>query len=184
MLSLSSEEGKRLADRLGDAPALPAGGEAPAVPLDGGPARIDDATAAYVAAMRAPFEGLRQAEAQLAGLMVLAAASGQAVAGHPMLEMAAEAVREASDGVRAARVPPRARHHHVHVLRALEEIEIAVAAARRCLVRRDEKAVAAAIAPLRSAHRHLIWATGALPGFEIVALSQACCAQHAALPPQ
>jgi hypothetical protein len=36
------------------------------------------------------------------------------------------------------------------------------------------------LGPLRAAHRHLLWATAALPGFEVVALSQACCAQHAA----
>jgi len=33
--------------------------------------------------------------------------------------------------------------------------------------------------PLRAAYRHLQWATGALPGFEVVALSQGCCGAHA-----
>jgi hypothetical protein len=177
MSSLSTYEGKRLADRLTDPPTLPLAGAADVPnPMT---AAIDDATAAYVADTRPAFDGLRQAEAQLAGLMVLAAASGQAIAGHPMLEMATEAVREAADEIQSVRVPPRAKHHHVHVLQAVDEIALALGAARRCLVRRDEAAVAAVIGPLRSAHQHLLWATGALPGFEVVALSQACCAQHA-----
>jgi hypothetical protein len=179
---LSAHEGKRLADRLNDLPLAPAAcvDEAPAVCA---PAEIDDATAAYVAAMRGPFELLRQAEAQIAGLMVLATATGAAIAGHPMLDLAAEAASEAEDGLRAERVPERARHHHHHVLQALHGIRQAVAAARRCLVGRDEIAIDAVIGPLRVAHQNLLWATGALPGFEIVALSQACCARHAATRP-
>jgi hypothetical protein len=178
MQKLSAYEGKRLADRLIDPPFLPlaAADEAPIEPTA---TEIDDATAAYVADTRSAFDGLRQAEAQLAGLMVLAAASGQAIAGHPMLEMATEAVREAADGIRSVKVPRRAGHHHAHVLQALDQIQLALMAARRCLRCRDETAVAAVIAPLRSAHQHLLWATRALPGFEVVALSQACCAQHA-----
>ena len=178
---LSTQDGKRLADRLSDCPTAPGGGGDPA-PMVCAPAEIDDATAGYVAAMRHPFELLRQAEAQIAGLMVLATASGQAIAGHPMLELAAAAQREAEDGIRAVRVPEPARHHHLHVLEALNEIRRTVAASRRCLARRDEAAIDAVIDPLRRAHRHLLWATGALPGFEIVALSQACCAQHATRP--
>jgi hypothetical protein len=179
MLHLSAREGKRLSNRLIDPPTMPIG-PADAAPADCRPARIDDATAAYVAAMRDPFELLRQAEAQIAALLVLASASGQAIAGHPMLDLAAEATREAEDGIRAVRVPARAHHHHRHVLEALRNIQLAVSAARRCLVRRDEAAIDAVLGPLRAAHQNLIWATGALPGFEIVALSQACCAQHAA----
>ena len=181
MPSLSTSAGKRFADRLIDPPSLPLGAAAD-VPMDATKTEIDDATAAYVAGTRASFDGLRQAEAQLAGLMVLAAASGQAIAGHPMLDMVSEAVREAADGIRAVKAPPAARHHHAHVLQALDGIWLALGSARRCLVRRDEKAVAAVIAPLRSAHQHLLWATAALPGFEVVALSQACCAQHTIAP--
>jgi hypothetical protein len=176
---LSTREGKRLADRLNDLPNAPAGhiDEAPPVCRVG---NVDDATAAYIAEMRDPFELLRQAEAQVAGLMVLAAASHQAIALHPMLDLAAEAAREAEDGVRSARVPERARHHHGHVLKALQSIQCAITAARRCIVRGDDAAIDAVIGPLRATHQNLLWAIGALPGFEVVALSQACCAQHAA----
>jgi hypothetical protein len=179
MLKLSARDGKRFADRLIDPPDFPLA-ELPAQPTPCPPDGIDDATAAYVAALRDPFELLRQAEAQLAGLMVLATTSGQAIAGHPMLDLAAEAVREAEDGIRAARVPAPAHHHHIHVLQAMRDLRTAITAARRCLVRGDETAIDAVLDPLRAAHQHLLWSTGALPGFEIVALSQSCCAQHAA----
>jgi hypothetical protein len=179
MLKLSAQDGKRLADRLIDPPAplfVDTTEESAPCPMGA----VDDATAAYVASMRAPFELLRQAESQLAGLLVLATASRQAIAGHPMLDLGAEAIREAEEGIRAVRVPGRARHHHAHVLEAMRAIQAAIQAARRCLMRGDETAIDAVLGPLRAAHQNLLWATGALPGFEIVALSQACCAQHAA----
>jgi len=179
MLRLSQRDGKRFADRLIDPPDFPLT-DLPAEPVPSPAAGIDDATAAYMAALRDPFELLRQAEAQLAGLMVLATASGQAIAGHPMLDLAAEAIREAEDGIRAAKVPTPARHHHMHLLQAMRDLRTATTAARRCLVRDDETAIDAVLDPLRAAHQHLLWATGALPGFEIVALSQSCCAQHVA----
>jgi len=178
MLRLSARDGKRLADRLIDptGPLLVDAMEA-AEPCSMG--EVDEATASYIVALRNPFELLRQAEAQLAGLIVLATVSGQAIAGHPMLDLAVEAVREAEDGIRAARVPEQARHHHRHLLEALQEMQHAIKATRRCLVRGDEAAIDAVLIPLRAGHQHLLWATGALPGFEIVALSQSCCAQHA-----
>jgi hypothetical protein len=179
MLKLSAQDGKRLADRLIDPPA-PLFVDTSEAPLPCPMGEVDDATAAYVAGMREPFELLRQAEAQLAGLIVLATASRQAIAGHPMLDLAAEAMREAEEGIRAARVPARARHHHAHVLKAMRSIDAAIRAARRCLMRGDETAIDAVLMPLRAAHQNLLWATGALPGFEVVALSQSCCAQHAA----
>jgi hypothetical protein len=177
-MKLSARDGKLLADRLGEPPA-PLSADTSEPPAACPMGEIDDATATYVSVMRAPFELLRQCEAQLAGLMVLAMASGQALAGHPMLDLAAGTMREAEDGIRAARVPASARHHHRHFKEAMREIHRTIEAARRCLKRGDENAIGAALAPLRAAHQHLLWATGALPGFEIVALSQACCAQHA-----
>jgi len=181
MRGLSERSGRKLAERFSEPPALPLADAAPDLPPpDCATKQIDDATAAYVAEMRMSFEGLRQAEAQLAGLLVLAAATGQAIAGHPMLDMAADAMAEAADGIRSVKIPPRAEHHHAHVLSALQALRLTLSAARRCLVRRDAATIDTVLVPLRQAHRHLLWATGALPGFEVVALSQACCAQYAA----
>lgn len=180
MIRLSDREAQRLRNRLIDPSALPVAAAAPECPSEAlQPAQIDDATTAYVVKMREPFELLRQAVAQVAGLLVLAAASGEAIAGHPMLELATDAVRRVESEVPSVKVPARARHHHWHVVQALSAIGLAFPAARRGLVRRDEAAIDAVLGPLRSAHQHLLWATAALPGFEVVALSQACCARHA-----
>jgi hypothetical protein len=141
-------------------------------------AGLDEATLAYVLAMREPFDLLRQAAGQLAGLLVLAAAGGRGAAGHPMLPAAAAAAQEAGDAVRAIRVPPRARHHHHHLAQACRAIERALDAARRHLHRRDRDAFDASLAPLKAAHRHLHSATVALPDFELVAMAEACCAGH------
>ncbi len=109
---------------------------------------------------------------------MLAAAGGRSAAGHPMLQLAAAAEREATDTLRAVRVPPRARHHHRHLLQARQSIDQALDAARRHLHRSDDDAFDASLAPLKLAHRHLHWATVALPGFELVAMADACCAGH------
>ncbi len=143
---------------------------------------LDDATAAYVLAMRNPFELLRRAAAQLAGLMVLAASGARNVAAHPMLDLAVEAQAEADDLVRSesAAAPARAEHHRLHLLRANRALAAALAAARQDAARNDPAAVDKIMAPLHAAYRELQWAAFALPGFEIVALSQGCCcALHA-----
>jgi hypothetical protein len=181
MLRLSRGDGKGLWNRLMQSPQIVSDTAAASLPAeDGGAVELDDATAAYIEATRPSFEHLRQAEAQLAGLLVLALASRQPIAGHPMLELVAGAVKEAEDGLRSIKVPAPARHHHTHLLQAMQQVALSLAAARRCLLRDDERMIDAALVPLRSAHQHLLWATSALPGLEIVALSQACCAQHAA----
>ncbi len=142
---------------------------------------LDDATAAYVLAMRNPFELLRRAAAQLAGLMVLVASGARNVAAHPMLDLAIEAQAEADDLVRSERVsvPEHARHHRLHLRRANRALAEALAAARQHVSRKDPAAVEEIMAPLHVAYRELQWAAFALPGFEIVALSQGCCATHA-----
>jgi hypothetical protein len=177
MVRLSEREGRIWAKRLGDPPACPVGDFAAEAHIDP-VAAVDGATAAYVAEMRRPFECLCQAEAQLAGLLVLAAASGQAIADHPMLELVSGSLEEAVDGVRSIHAPEAGRHHHAHILFAVRAFRLALDAARRCLMRHDEKAVAMALAPLRVAHQHLVWATVALPGLEVVKLSEACCAHY------
>ena len=139
-------------------------------------AELDDATTAYILAMRGPFDLLRQGIGQLAGLMVLAAAGARSAPAHPMLEPACTAHAAAQDAIRAASVPPRGAHHHAHLARAGGALQAALAAARFNMHRRDAASVDAVMAPLRVAHRELQRSTFALPGFEIVALSQCCCA--------
>jgi hypothetical protein len=139
---------------------------------------LDDGTLRYVAAMRAAFDPLRQAAGQLAGVLVLAVASGGGAAGHPMLDLADAALREAKDTISTTRPPPRGAHHHRHVTRAAELIAAALDAARRHRRGADDAATDAALLPLRAGFQELQLAAAVLPGFEVVAFEQGCCARH------
>jgi hypothetical protein len=144
-------------------------------------AQLDDATTSYVVNTRVPFDLMRQANGQLAGLLVLAASGGRSAQDHPMLHLAEECLREALDGIRGIRPPPQAEHHHLHLLEAARAIRLALRMARERLHQRDDASMDAIMEPLRAGFRQLQWAAGALPGFEIVAFEQGCCASHPAI---
>jgi len=160
-------------------------------PLEAGPPSsfdcfaegIDDATAAYVLATQAPFDLLRQAISQLAGLLVLAAAGARNDAAPDIFRRVRDEQSEAHDRIRACSgaAPARAAHHHRHLTRACAALGAALSAARDGGYRCGAGSLDAVLTPLNAAYRHLQWATGALPGFEIVALSQGCCAAHPGL---
>lgn len=139
--------------------------------------RLDDATIAYVMAARQAFDGLRRVEGQLAGVLVLAAAGGRSAAGHPVLAIAWDVWAEAADTIGSLTVPPAGRHHYRHLRRAAACIGRAMSATRR-LSGRNPIVIDATLGPLRAAHRELQCAAAALPGFEIVAFQQGCCAIH------
>jgi hypothetical protein len=141
---------------------------------------LDEATLRYVEAMRLPFDQLRQAAGQIAGVLVLAMTVTGGAAGHPMLDLADTAQREAQEAISRARPPPRGMHHHRHLVDAARDIATALDAARRHMRGADDAATDAVMQPLRAGYRSLQWAAGALPGFEVVAFSQGCCAQHPA----
>lgn len=142
---------------------------------------LDDATAAYVCAVQPAFDLLRQAAGQMAGLLVLTVAGARSAGGHPMLELACAAEAEARDVILAlsASLPPPAAHHHRHMLSATRSLAAALASAKRDFHRGDDRALDAILVPLRRTYRELQHAAFALPGFEIVALSQGCCVAHA-----
>ena len=132
---------------------------------------LDEATAAYVVETSRAFEDLRQIAAQLAGLLVLEAAAARSeLPQHPMIEAAEELFRGAAETVRSARVPARARQHHEHLMQAAADLHCALRAARRSL------AVDPILVPLRSAYAQLEGASRELPGFEMVAFGNGCCA--------
>jgi hypothetical protein len=142
-------------------------------------AELDDRTMAYAIAMRMPFENLRQAAAQLAGILVLAAAKSRAATpDHPMLTLAAQAYDEAIDTIRAVTAPSRGRHHHRHLLRAALWIGRALACARGGSGPSGTLEIETTLLLLRRGWQELQWTVGALPGFELVAFDQACCAHH------
>ena len=144
------------------------------------PNEIDDETAAYVLESQPFFEDLRQAAAQLAGLLVLAAAGVKsATPDHPTLDAAEQRCQEAVDGVRRARVTVRARRHHHHLTHAAATIGGALSKAREHLGRLDrDRAIDAVLPPLRAGYTHLQQAAEALPGFDLIAFEQGC-ALHA-----
>lgn len=142
-------------------------------------AELDDATTAYALAMRQPFEDLRQAAAQLAGVLVLAAAgSRHATPDHPMLTLARLALDQATDAIRATAAPRRMRHHHRHMLAAANWIGRALTASVAESAAGGTLDADATLPLLRRGWQELQWTTGALPGFEIVAFEQGCCALH------
>jgi len=144
---------------------------------------VDSPTIAYISQVQPAFDLLRQAEGQLAGLLVLAAAGSRAAApDHPMLASARGALDEGVQRLRLSHPSPRGRHHHRHLTEAATLIELALDNAEAALGRIGEAIsdVGSSIEPLKTAHRHLQWAGGALPGFEIVAFEQGCCAAHPA----
>jgi hypothetical protein len=137
--------------------------------------QIDGATAGYILETRKCFEDLRQVAAQIAGILVLAAAGGKsATPDHPMLEAAAELHAAALDELRRIQPTERARAHHGRLLEAAEALRIALAASQRM-------EIDPILAPVRAAYAHLQRAGDTLPGFEMVAFAQGCCAIHLAL---
>jgi len=145
-------------------------------------ANVDAAVLAYIGRAQPAFDLLRQAAGQLAGLLVLAAAGSRAAVDHPMLGSARGSLDEATERLRLAQPPQSARHHHHHLVEAATLTALALDNAEAGMRRLGgENDVGPAIEPLKAAHRHLQWAAAALPGFEIVAFEQGCCAAHPAV---
>ncbi|WP_137391953.1 hypothetical protein [Rhodoligotrophos defluvii] len=142
-------------------------------------APVGDDTAAYAIAMRQPFDQLRQAAAQVAGILALAAAGSRTASpDHPMLALARQAYEEAVDAIRSTKSPRQAAHHHRHMLRAVSFIGRALNEARATACSGGVVDVDRVLPPLRIGWQELQWTAGALPGFEVVAFNQACCAHH------
>ncbi|WP_029076943.1 hypothetical protein [Kaistia adipata] len=141
----------------------------------GGP---DDATRAYVEAAGPCFDDLRVVTAQLAGLLLLQA-SGARSAGpdHPMRAVAEELLETARDAtLRLAPRSPRARHHHEHLLATAARLTEALARIRAALL--DREGVTEPTRLLNAAWTELGSASRALPGFDLIDLTGACCAMH------
>ncbi len=145
---------------------------------------LDDRTIAYALAVRAAFDSLRQAVAQLAGLLVLASSGARSsILDHPMLERATARRAEAEDLIERAKVPTTAIHHHHHLRCASAGIGRALALAANLSYRSDDAVLDRVLAELREAWRELHRTTQFLPGFQVVDFGQACCAAHVLRPP-
>jgi hypothetical protein len=138
---------------------------------------LDAPAVSYVLDMGPPFEDLRQVAAQLAGILLLAAAGSKlATPRHPLFEVANASYERAMDSIRSVTVPQRAKHHHHHLLESARLIGNAIASCR------TNGALAVdldlMLSSLREAWDQLRLAAAALPGFEIVAFDRACCVEH------
>ncbi len=149
-----------------------------------GATELDRATVAYVLASRKGFDRLRQATGQLAGLLVLAASGVKSITPeHAVLAAARAAYAEAAANLHCVGVPERARHQHYHLLLALDLIGVALqhcgneiaAYAFNC------RNIDDALQPLQRGYAHLQQAAALLPGFEVIAFAQGCCASHPAV---
>lgn len=149
------------------------------VAFDSGFDMLDPKVFDYVIAAQPRFDLLRQSAAQLAGLLVLAAAGGRCDGGHPMLACAREAFGSASDATLGIVPPSGAKHHHHHMIAVVGNMKQAFAAMPAALASRDRTSVDAAYLPLSAAFRQLQQASRCLPGFEVVDFGQGCCAGHA-----
>lgn len=130
---------------------------------------VDDRTAEYILETRKDFEDLRQVAAQIAGVLVLAAAGAKSASpDHPMLKAAAELHATALDRVRSVRPTERAKVHHASLMQAAGALSRALSAAQRI-------EVDPILRPVREAYAHLQRASNSLPGFEMVAFEQGCC---------
>ena len=132
---------------------------------------IDAETAAYIFQTQRAFEDLRQVASQIAGLLVLNASGAKtATPDHPLLRSAADLHCGAIDAVRMSQPTPRARRHHMYLLEAGAFLDTALNAARA------GGQIDPVLVPLRRAYERLQKGAAVLPGFEMVAFSQGCCA--------
>lgn len=141
-------------------------------------ADIDDGSIAYAIGMQLPFECLRNAAAQLAGVLILAATGSRSGSpDHPIVAVAADNHQQALDGMNALKVPDGSRHRHLHMIRASSLIADAVVTFKSVAARKSSN-IDAALALLVRGWSELRLASVSLPGCEIVDLQHACCADH------
>jgi hypothetical protein len=178
-LQLTRRSLRRIEDQAPRIPLIcgtpPAGARAPE-----GHKELDDRTLTYVLAARPAFDLLRDAASQLAALLVLAAAGGRSAQDNPVFALARAAQSEAWDLIGVLRPGQHGAHHHRHLLACAEVLKWAFEEASQTLHKGSEER---ALTLLREALRQLHFAAAALPGFEVVSFSQACCAAHSLVGP-
>lgn len=141
-------------------------------------ADMDDGSIAYAIEMQMPFECLRNAAAQLAGVLILAATGSRlGSSDHPIVAVAIDNYQQAADGMSAVKVPAGSRHRHLHMMRASSHIADAVVTFKSVSTLKHSN-TDAALALLSRGWSELRLASMSLPGCEIVDLKHACCADH------
>lgn len=141
---------------------------------------LPDAVMAYMSAAEPVQRQLQQVLTQAAGyaLMIMTRGRRAVLLDAPVTE-ARHSLACAAAALDDLRVPDPARHHHHHLAAAAATVGRSLDALVGCLrPGADDPARAALTRDLRIATDHLRATARLLPGFEMVDLSQACCAAH------
>lgn len=133
-----------------------------------------DAKLSYALEAKPAHETLRRALLQLSGLLLKRLTHKGGFVDVAPAEAARASLEEAADSLRTLPAPAAAVHNRFHLLGAAAALERGVAAA----MSRADPAGETLFHWLDEAERHLRAAGRALPGFESVDLTQACCAAH------
>jgi hypothetical protein len=136
----------------------------------------------YVVACQPLHEQLRDVVTQLGGLSLMTMLRREGAFDRTTpLRLVREALGSIGEALRDLTVPHRGAHHHHHMTEACRAAAGAAdLIADRRLTKNEEAARLALSRELRAATDHLRFASRALPGFEMVDLTQSCCAVHAA----
>ena len=148
------------------------------------PLRLADPTLNYIESVQPLHERFQQLLTQAAGYSLLVLTRGRRlVLLDGPVAMARGALCPLRSALETIRVPEGARHHRGHMIAAAAAIGRSLDLLTACLrPAADDHARTALTRTLRIATDHLRAATRLLPGFEMVDLSQACCAAHLGRP--
>lgn len=137
----------------------------------------------YCALALQGFDGLKYAASMLAGALVLAYTdANRSFHDLRLAHKALDEVERAEEIICGIRVPERACHHHFHLLNALRIIRDVAERLGEVRIFAHAPDIDAARAELGRGLEELRHASRSVPGFEMVDLSQSCCALHVRQP--
>ena len=125
------------------------------------------------------FESLKYAASILAGTLILAyTGANRSFQDIGFAHKALDELERAEEIIRSIRVPVRSRHHHLHLTNALGAIRGVAEKLGRARISGQPREMDAIVAELGRGWEELRHASRNVPGFEMVDLSQSCCALH------
>jgi len=143
----------------------------------------DGATGDYCTLALKGFEGLKYAAAMLAGALVLAYTNAdRSFRDLGLAHKALDEVERAEEIICGIRVPERSLHYHFHLVNALRIIRGVAEELGRINAFSHSREIDAVRAELGRGLQELRHTSRNVPGFEMVDLSQSCCALHARQP--
>ena len=95
-----------------------------------------------------------------------------------MIDVTMNARQGVRDAIRSVAVPAQAAHVHSHFVNAGRHVDTALSIIAASRAKFDDAALDAALAAIQAAQREMQWSSAAVPGLEMIAFSQGCCAIH------